>query len=237
MARDKNYGSGKSVTGNASRSRARVAAGRFTKGKKRAVDNLVISKAGEFADFLVSGPKEIRGKYSEVGISPTKLVTAAKLLFQGGSAARASDAAARAAVKQSGRNTSKIIAQFGGAKKISNSGFPTSDAANTLRNARTTLRSSSEAYPRSFDAFVGRSPRSTIATQKTPSAQNFYQGGKRYVDTRYNFDPITSSRSTQYTPKGGYKTQPKKITGPKTGSALNPTGTRYAPPRKAKVGR
>ena len=41
MAVDKSYGSGKPVSANDSRSRARVAAGRFTKGKKRPVDNLV----------------------------------------------------------------------------------------------------------------------------------------------------------------------------------------------------
>jgi len=41
MAVDKSYGSGKSRTAANSNARARVAAGRFTKGKKRAVDNLV----------------------------------------------------------------------------------------------------------------------------------------------------------------------------------------------------
>lgn len=236
MAIDKGYGSGKPRSAANSRARQRVAAKRYSKGKKNPEFNLV-SKAGEVADYIVSGPKETRGKYLEVGVSPTKLVTAAKLLLQGGNVARASDAAARAAIKQSGRRTSKVIAQFGGARKISNGSFPTSDAANTLRNARTTIRGGTEAYPRSFDAFVGRSPRSTVATQKTPSAQNFYQGGKRYVDTRYTFDPITNPRVRQYTPKDGYKTQPKKITGPKTGAALNPTGTRYAPPRKSNRGR
>jgi len=102
MARDKNYGSGKSVTANASRSRARVAAGRFTKGKKRAVDNLV-SKVGEVADFAFNGPKEIRGKYSEVGVSPLKLAAIAKGLFKSGRQSQALSVADRAFVKNAGR--------------------------------------------------------------------------------------------------------------------------------------
>lgn len=83
MAEDKGYGSGKPLSANASRTRARVAAGRMTKGKKRPIDNLV-SKAGDVADFIVNGPKETRGKYAELGVSSNKLASVAKALFSAG---------------------------------------------------------------------------------------------------------------------------------------------------------
>jgi hypothetical protein len=41
MGRDKGYGSGKPLSANDSRTRTRVAANRFTKGKKNPIDNLV----------------------------------------------------------------------------------------------------------------------------------------------------------------------------------------------------
>jgi type II secretory pathway pseudopilin PulG len=171
-----------------------------------------------------------------LGVSTRVLRGAAAALSAAGNIGRAQMATQRANIAQQGRAASRVIAQAGGARRISDAYPVRSEAANTLRNARTTTRQSSEAYPRSFDAFVGRSPRSVPATQKTPSAQNFYEGGRRYVDTRYTYDPITSPRRTQYDPRTGYATQPKTITGPKPGAALNPTGARYAPPRKVRGG-
>ena len=102
MGVDKSYGSGKSVTANASRTRARVAAGRMTKGKKRPVDNLV-SKVGGLADFIVNGPKEIQGKYSEVGVSPLKLASVAKALFSAGKTEKALQVGMRSFAKTGGQ--------------------------------------------------------------------------------------------------------------------------------------
>lgn len=102
MAQDKSYGSGKPVSANDSRSRARVAAGRMTKGKKRAVDNLV-SKAGGFADFIVNGPKETRGKYAELGVSSLKLASVAKALFSAGKVEAGNIVRARVNAKNIGK--------------------------------------------------------------------------------------------------------------------------------------
>ena len=119
MAQDKNYGSGKSVTANASRSRARVAAGRFTKGKKRAVDNLV-SKVGEVADFAFNGPKETRGKYAELGVSANKLSSVAKALFNSGKSSAAEAVGSRLYAKRLGSFRAKNISGRSGKTPVSN---------------------------------------------------------------------------------------------------------------------
>lgn len=112
MAVDKGYGSGKSVSANDSRSRARVAAGRMTKGKKRPVDNLV-SKAGDVVDFIVNGPKETRGKYAELGVSPLKLASVAKALFSAGKTEKAIQVGMRGFTKTGGQAIGKGIAGQG----------------------------------------------------------------------------------------------------------------------------
>jgi hypothetical protein len=100
------------------------------------VDNLVISKAGEFADFLVNGPKEIQGKYSEVGVSPLKLASIAKALraTQGGLSSNTLAMGQRIAAKNIGSAAAKNISQARSlAKTASNSGpFPVGPVARML---------------------------------------------------------------------------------------------------------
>ena len=230
MGRDKSYGSGYKNTGKADPTVG-------TKGKRKA-------SAAELSRVKESNTQSLKSRLAKrgpdpvmaLGVSTRVLRGAAAALSAAGNIGRAQMATQRANIAQQGRAASRVIAQAGGARRIEDAYPVRSEVANTLRNARYTPRQSSEAYPRSFDAFVGRSPRSVPATQKTPSAQNFYEGGRRYVDTRYTYDPITSPRRTQYDPRTGYATQPKTITGPKPGAALNPTGARYAPPRKVRGG-
>jgi len=102
MAENKGYGSGKPRSAVNSRSRQRVAANRFTKGKKNPIDNLV-SKAGDVADFIVSGPKETRGKYAELGVSSNKLASVAKALFSAGKVEAGSIVRARVNAKNIGK--------------------------------------------------------------------------------------------------------------------------------------
>ena len=67
MARDKGYGSGKPLTANASRTRQRVAATRFTKGRKNPIDNLVLGVPNELQ------PKAAASKsYRPSGAKPKK---------------------------------------------------------------------------------------------------------------------------------------------------------------------
>jgi hypothetical protein len=61
MGRDKGYGSGKPLSANDSRTRTRIAAGRFTKGKKRAVDNLVSRSVEQPLVRDKYNPKTARG--------------------------------------------------------------------------------------------------------------------------------------------------------------------------------
>ncbi len=229
MGRDKSYGSGYNNTGKADPTVG-------TKGKRKA-SAAELNRVQQLdaqslkARIVGKGPDPLMG----LGVSTRVLRGAAAALSAAGNIGRAQMATQRANISQQGRAAARVIAQAGGTRRISSEYPAMSTPANTLRNAQTTTRKSSEAYPRSFDAFAGRSPRSTQATQKTPSAQNFYQGGRRYVDTRYTYDPITSPRKTQFDPRTGYALQPKTITGPRPGAALNPTGARYAPPRKGKA--
>ena len=102
MAVDKGYGSGKPRGRGNSVARARVASKRYSKGKKNPEFNLV-TKAGEVADYIISGPKETRGKYLEVGVSPLKLASVAKALFKAGKQSQALSVADRVLVKNTGR--------------------------------------------------------------------------------------------------------------------------------------
>jgi hypothetical protein len=102
MARDKGYGSGKPLSATQSRNRQRVASKRFSKGKKNPEFNLV-SKAGEVADFIVSGPKETRGKYAELGVSGNKLASVAKALFSAGKVEAGNIVRARVNAKNIGK--------------------------------------------------------------------------------------------------------------------------------------
>jgi hypothetical protein len=232
MARDRGYGSGYKNTGKAdptvSTKGKRKASGAETSRMREANSNALK------AQLVKRGPDPAMA----LGVSTRVLRGAAAALSAAGNVARAQMATQRANVAASGRASAKALAQARAAEARFGNQFPQLPSSSTSisRNARTTGRQSSEAYPRSFDAIVGRAPRSVPATQKTPSAQNFYEGGRRYQDTRYTYDPITSPRKTQYDPRTGYALQPKTITGPKPGAALNPTGARYAPPRKARGG-
>ena len=67
MGVDKSYGSGKPRSAANSRSRQRVAANRFTKGKKNPIDNLVLGVPNEFQ------PKAAASKsYRPSGAKPKK---------------------------------------------------------------------------------------------------------------------------------------------------------------------
>ena len=107
MAEDKGYGSGKPLSANASRTRARVAANRFTKGKKRPVDNLISSRAklakspvGQAADFLLG-----------FALPTGKVATAAGMLLGKGKLGTAATMAQRLASKDYGRGAGKEIAR------------------------------------------------------------------------------------------------------------------------------
>jgi hypothetical protein len=195
--------------------------------------------ATDVSNAIFGKPIVINGQRAlEAGISPVKLAAAAKALLRSGQAGLSSQAAARAAVKVAGRASSTAIAKAKDAFKgdAAEFAYMNNSPQSLIRGASTAGRRSTEAYPKSFDGIVGRSTRSSAANQTTPSAENFFQNGRRYVDDRYKYDPISSPRRTQYDPRTGYATQPKTITGPKPGAALNPTGARYAPPRKARGG-
>jgi hypothetical protein len=109
MGVDKSYGSGKPRSAANSRARARVAAKRFTKGKKNPEFNLV-SKAGEIADFAFNGPKETRGKYAELGVSSMKLAAVAKALFSAGKTEKAIQVGMRNFVKTGGKAVGRSMA-------------------------------------------------------------------------------------------------------------------------------
>ncbi len=130
MAENKGYGSGKPRSAVNSRSRQRVAANRFTKGKKNPIDNLV-SKAGDVADFIVSGPKETRGKYAELGVSPLKLASVAKALFSAGKISQASALASRIAAKEVGQGAGRGYSSLltGKLRSASESVFPRNSGA------------------------------------------------------------------------------------------------------------
>lgn len=102
MGVDSSYGSGKPRSANNSRTRARVAAKRFSKGKKNPEFNLV-SKAGELADFVVNGPKETRGRYVELGVGGNKLAAVSKALFSSGKTKEAISIGMRAFAKRGGQ--------------------------------------------------------------------------------------------------------------------------------------
>ena len=117
MGVDKSYGSGKPRSAANSRARARVAAGRMTKGKKRPVDNLVsragkaVGFAGGVADFILNGPKETRGKYAELGVSTGVMARAATALLKAGSKTASRGVLERASAKVQGNIVGKIYAQ------------------------------------------------------------------------------------------------------------------------------
>ena len=102
MGVDKGYGSGKPRSPSNSRARARVAAKRYSKGKKNPEFNLV-SKAGDVADFIVNGPKATRGKYAELGVSANKLAAVSRALFSGGKTKEAINVGMRAFAKRGGQ--------------------------------------------------------------------------------------------------------------------------------------
>lgn len=231
MGVDKSYGSGKSRSSSNSSTR-RNAANSANLRKQGGERTASARKAESIRNMLRTGPQ--LDPSMALGVSTRVLRGAAAALAAGGNVVRAQMATQRANLATSGRATAKSLAQAKAYEAKFGNPFPQLPSSSTSikRSAVTTNRPSTEAYPRSFDSIVGRSPRSTPANQTTPSAQNFFQGGRRYVDTRYNYDPITSNRVVKYDPRTGYATQPKVITGPKPGAALNPTGARYAPPRR-----
>jgi hypothetical protein len=235
MGRDKGYGSGKSRSAANSASR-RTQANSASLRKQGGARTAAARQSAAIENTLRKGPQ--LDPAMGLGVSTRVLRGAAAALSAAGNVARAQMATQRANVAASGRASARALAQARAAEVRFGNTFPQLPTSSTSisRNARTAGRQSTEAYPKSFDAIAGRAPRSVQATQKTPSAQNFYEGGRRYVDTRYTYDPITTPRRTQYDPRTGYAVQPKTITGPKPGAALNPTGARYAPPRKARGG-
>jgi len=113
MAVDKSYGSGKSRSAANSSARRRVAAGKLTKSKPKTgvTLNKVAKAAGNVVDFAFNGPKEIQGKYSEVGVSPLKILQAARALVSAGRAAEAAPLFARVAAKVGGRVAKKASAK------------------------------------------------------------------------------------------------------------------------------
>lgn len=140
MGVDKSYGSGKPRSAANSRARQRVAAKRFSKGKKNPEFNLV-SKAGEVVDFAFNGPKETRGKYAELGVSSNKLASVAKALFNAGKtgvaevvesrlmaknlgSARASNLAGRSGKTAAAKLSPRTLASGQKLRKASESVFP-----------------------------------------------------------------------------------------------------------------
>lgn len=135
MAVDKSYGSGKSRTAANSNARARVAAGRFTKGKKRAVDNLVsrnkaaspsmardkfnpktargAADALEFATGVRVGRKGIKS-VDPLGLAAFmplgKVLGIASRLGSAGKVSRAARLIERSAIAEAGRAASKKFA-------------------------------------------------------------------------------------------------------------------------------
>lgn len=142
MAIDKGYGSGKPRSAANSRARQRVAAKRYSKGKKNPEFNLV-SKAGEVADFIVSGPKETRGKYAELGVSGAKLASVAKALFKAGNNSQAVAVADRALVKNMGRELGQSK-YFARQRPIGN----WTKAGDTIENLRTVRGGTRSVFPR-----------------------------------------------------------------------------------------
>jgi hypothetical protein len=229
MARDKSYGSGYKNTGKADPTVG-------TKGKRKA-------SAAELSRVKASNTQSLKSRLAKSGPDPVMGLGVGLRVLRGASAAlaasgnlvKASMINQRVDASTRGRTAARNIAQFGGSRQIEGSSFARTDAARTLRDARTSSRHGSEAYPRRDFTTVGTAPTSIAANQKTPSSSNFYREGKRYVDTRYNFDPIVSPRQKTFNARDGYGIIGKKITGPKKGQ-LPPTGARYAPPRKERGG-
>ena len=111
MAVDNGYGSGKSLSAAQSRNRRRVASGKLTKSKpKRVTLNKVAKAAGNVVDFAFNGPKENQGKYLELGVSPFKILQAARALTSAGRVAEAAPLFARVAAKVGGRVAKKASA-------------------------------------------------------------------------------------------------------------------------------
>jgi hypothetical protein len=148
MGVDKSYGSGKPRSAANSRARQRVAAKRFSKGKKNPEFNLV-SKAGEFVDFAFNGPKETRGKYAELGVSSNKLASVAKALFNAGKVEAGNIVRARVNAKNIGKaNPFRESVSYGRQDSL-------------LRQAKVKRMYSEEVFPRG-----GNSPRA-VNTVKT----------------------------------------------------------------------
>jgi len=159
MAVDKSYGSGKSRSAANSSARRRVAAGKLTKSKPKTgvTLNKVAKAAGNVVDFAFNGPKEIQGKYSEVGVSPLKVLQAARALVSAGKAAQAGPLTNRLVAKSLGKDAGRLIAQnkgatnsfirenvIGNAKRVRNisaeSVFPrVGGAGTTVRRGRGTV--------------------------------------------------------------------------------------------------
>lgn len=150
MAVDKGYGSGKSRSAANSSARRRVAAGKLTKSKPKTGVTLdkVAKAAGNVVDFAFNGPKENQGKYLEVGVSPFKILQAARALVAAGKLNTASMLEARVSAKligQGKRGSGTMLDIMTGkeARRFSKSVFPKlpirgGDSPRLIRGSRDT---------------------------------------------------------------------------------------------------
>jgi hypothetical protein len=145
------------------------------------VDNLVISKAGEFADFLVSGPKETRGKYAELGVSGAKLAAVAKALFKAGNNSQAVSVADRALVKNMGRELGQSK-YFARQRPIGN----WTKAGDTIENLQTLRGGTRSVFPKrpgpgkQPGSTLRRSERKEILSPPVGKAKRVLTAGEKY---------------------------------------------------------
>ena len=143
MARDKGYGSGKPLTANASRTRARVAAGRLTKGKKGGVTNTLKKIAAEnpVTGFISGGVSVAKlGKVANSLFDANKFSAAeavgSRLHAKRLGAFRAGNLSGRSGKTQVANLSPRILDSAQRGRKQSESLFPRAGSVNNVASSR-----------------------------------------------------------------------------------------------------